>query len=161
MERFTISLDPQLAEEFDRLIHARGYRNRSEALRDILRQHIEEQRLRQEQAPFCVANVSYVYNHHERTLAERVMELQHHHHDLTIASMHAHLDHDHCIESVLLKGSTAQVRACADRMMAERGIRHGAINLVPVDMEQHAHGHGPRDESHMQALLHRHVRPKS
>jgi CopG family nickel-responsive transcriptional regulator len=158
MQRFTISLEVDLAEEFDRLIHARGYQNRSEAMRDILRQHIEEQRLRVEQAPNCVANVSYIYSHHERALANRVIDLQHHYHDLTIASMHAHLDHDQCIESLLLKGSTEQVRACAERLMAERGVRHGAVNLVPVDVIRHHHSHdagGGTEHEHL------HAKPKS
>jgi CopG family transcriptional regulator, nickel-responsive regulator len=164
MERFTISLDADLAEEFDRLIHARGYQNRSEAMRDILRQHIEQQRLRAEQAPTCVANISYVYSHHERMLADRVVDLQHHYHDLTIASMHAHLDHDQCIESLLLKGPTERVRACADRLMAERGVRHGALNLVPVDLMRQHHSHGANEESgseHPHAVSHQHARPKS
>lgn len=162
MERFTISLDANLAEEFDRFIHARGYQNRSEAMRDILRQHIEHERLRTEQAPNCVAAVSYVYSHHERALAERVVNLQHHYHDLTIASMHAHLDHDQCIESLLLKGPTEQVRACAERLMAERGVRHGALNLVPVDEVLDPHGHDERSEhTHLHPLAHLHTRPKS
>ena len=162
MERFTISLDAGLAEEFDRLIHARGYQNRSEAMRDILRKHIEQERLRTEQAPNCIASVSYVYSHHERALAERVVNLQHHYHDLTIASMHAHLDHDQCIECLLLKGSTEKVRACAERLMAERGVRHGALNLVPVDEVQHLHPHDEGSEhAHLDAFPHQHMRPKS
>ena len=161
MERFTISLDTPLAEEFDRLIHARGYQNRSEAMRDILRQHIENERLRTEQAPTCVAAVSYVYSHHELALAERVVNLQHHYHDLTIASMHAHLDHDQCIESLLLKGPTQQVRACAERLMAERGVRHGALNLIPVDEVLHPHVHDAQSgHPHLPALGHLHSRPK-
>ena len=82
MERFTISLDEDLARDFDRLIAARGYSNRSEAVRDILRGQLEGHRQETEQAPHCVANLSYVYNHHERELAERLTGLQHDHHDL-------------------------------------------------------------------------------
>jgi len=150
MERFTISLDARLAEDFDRLVTALGYDNRSEAVRDILRERIEAHRLREDEAPLCVANLSYVYNHHERALAERVVELQHRHHDLTIASMHAHLDHAHCIESLLLRGPTAAVRACAQALIAERGVRHGAVNVVPVDGELQGHDH-----------RHAHLTPKS
>lgn len=169
MERITISLETELADEFERLIRARGYQNRSEAIRDILRQFIEQQRLRGAQAPNCVANVSYVYNHHERTLADRLIDLQHHYHDLTIASMHSHLDHDQCIESLLLKGPTAEVRACANRLIAERGVRHGMLNLVPVDVERHVHSHhahephdahDDQDHGHP-GRPHLHTRPKS
>ncbi|MDD2990841.1 MAG: nickel-responsive transcriptional regulator NikR [Zoogloea sp.] len=81
MERFTISLDEELAQEFDALIATRGYSNRSEAVRDILRAQIEASRLVREDAPHCIANLSYVYNHPERELAERVTHAQHAHHD--------------------------------------------------------------------------------
>lgn len=142
MERITISLDEALAKEFDALIQAHGYENRSEAIRDILREYIVSRRMSESRAPDCVASVSYVYNHHERELAKRVNDLQHKHHDLTIASMHAHLDHDHCIETVLLRGKTRDVQACADKLLAERSVRHGAINLIPVDIERGRQHHG-------------------
>lgn len=147
MERFTISLDAELAHAFDRLIAARGYSNRSEAVRDILRRELEEYRQDTERAPHCIANLSYVYNHHERDLAERLTGLQHEHHDLCVSTMHAHLDHDNCIESVILRGPAAAVRSFADTMVAERGVRHGALNLITVDVRdkgaryRHPHGH--------------------
>ena len=116
MERFTISLDDALAAQFDSLIAARGYGNRSEAIRDLIRGAIETDRQRESLDGQCIANLSYVYNHHERVLAERLTSLQHDHHDLTVSSMHCHLDHEHCIESVILKGPTADVRRfAADR----------------------------------------------
>jgi CopG family nickel-responsive transcriptional regulator len=140
MERFTISLDEKLASEFDHLIRERGYLNRSEAVRDMLRGKLDALRLQEEQAPFCVASLSYVYNHHERDLAERLTELQHDHHDLVVAVTHVHLDHDNCLETVLLRGATEVVRRFADALIAERGVRHGQVNLVPVDVEA-GHGH--------------------
>jgi len=140
MERFTISLDEKLASEFDRLIRERGYLNRSEAVRDMLRGKLDTLRLQEKQAPFCVACLSYVYNHHERDLAERLTALQHDHHDLVVASTHVHLDHDNCLETVMLRGKTEVVRRFADALIAERGVRHGQINLVPVDVDA-GHGH--------------------
>jgi len=140
MERFTISLDEKLASEFDKLIRERGYLNRSEAVRDMLRGKMDTLRLEDSQAPFCVASLSYVFNHHERDLAERLTELQHNHHDLVVASTHVHLDHDNCLETVMLRGKTEVVRRFADAMIAERGVRHGQINLVPVD-DDAGHGH--------------------
>ena len=158
MERFTISLDEDLAREFDQLIAQRGYRNRSEAVRDLLRQQLESSRLQRGEARDCVANLSYVYNHHERELAERLASLQHQHHDLTVSSLHVHLDHEHCIESVMLRGATAAVRAFADALMAERGVRHGALNLVSVEAEtaRHSHGYRPRGS----AVAHLHLKPR-
>jgi CopG family transcriptional regulator, nickel-responsive regulator len=134
MERITISLPEELADEFDRLIAGRGYDNRSEAVRDILRAHLDRMREAREADGHCVANLSYVYNHHERDLAERLMALQHAHHDLAVSTMHAHLDHEHCIETVLLKGPVQAVRKFANAMAAERGVRHGQLNLVMVDL---------------------------
>ncbi|MBM4181126.1 MAG: nickel-responsive transcriptional regulator NikR [Betaproteobacteria bacterium] len=142
MERITISLDESLARAFDVLIRSRGYANRSEAVRDMLRRELESDRLAREDAPHCVASLSYVYNHHERRLAERLTDLQHHAHDLVVSSMHVHLDHDHCLETLFLRGHTVEVRALAEQISAERGVRHAALNLVPVETEavlQHAH----------------------
>lgn len=159
MERFTISLDEKLAQEFDRLIRSRGYGNRSEAVRDILREKLEASRLEREEAPDCIAALSYVYNHHERDLAERLTARSHEHHDLTVSAMHAHLDHDHCLETVILRGPTKAVRAFADAVMAERGVRHGALNLIPVDVEAgRRHGHPHHGVGHP---YHVHSRPKS
>lgn len=144
MERFTISLDESLAREFDMLLRERGYANRSEAVRDMLRHELETHRLEQEDAPHCIASLSYVYNHHERRLAERLTDLQHHSHDLVVSSMHVHLDHDNCLETLFLRGATADVRALAEKISAERGVRHGQLNLVPVEIEgdhRHIHHH--------------------
>lgn len=149
MERITISLEEDLAREFDALIRARAYANRSEAIRDLLRRELEQQRLAREEAPHSVANLSYVYNHHERRLAERLTNLQHHAHDLVVSSMHVHLDHENCLESVILRGPTEEVRRFADLLSAERGVRHGALNLVPVEMDGNA------------AAGHVHSRPRS
>lgn len=144
MERFTISLDGELARAFDALIAERGYANRSEAVRDIIRAQLEAWRMKHGEARHCVANLSYVYNHHERELAERLTALQHDHHDLTVSTMHAHLDHENCFETTFLRGPSAAVKAFAEALMAERGVRHGKLNLVSVDIEQrHPHGYKP------------------
>jgi nickel-responsive transcriptional regulator NikR len=83
MERFTISLDGKLVAAFDELINERGYATRSEAVRDILRAHLQHSAEKRDLKGSCVANLSYVYNHHERELAERLTRIQHAHHDLT------------------------------------------------------------------------------
>ena len=142
MERFTISLAEDLAREFDALIAERGYENRSEAVRDLIRLALESQRRDRQPHAHCVANLSYVYNHHERQLAERLTEAQHHAHDLVVSTMHVHLDHDTCLEAVILRGPTLEVRRFAEQMTAERGVRHGQLNVIPVDAEAvHSHVH--------------------
>ena len=140
MQRFTISLDDRLAEEFDRLIAERGYDNRSEAVRDLLRGHLDRQLETADPKTGCVACLSYVYNHHERELAERLLSLQHEHHDLSVAAMHAHLDHEHCIETLILRGPAKAVRQFADALIAERGVHHGALNHIVAEAA-HAHRH--------------------
>lgn len=160
LERFTVSLDADLAAAFDRLSAERGYRNRSEAVRDLLRGALEHSRQQGADAGHCVANLSYVYNHHERDLAERLTELQHNQHDLTVATMHAHLDHENCLESVILRGAAPAVRAFADALMAERGVRHGHLNLVSVEVDgghDHHHGYVPRGR----LRTHLHLKPKT
>ena len=127
MDRFTISLDKNLATAFDELIKDRGYATRSEAVRDILRTHLQHSREQRDSKGSCVANLSYVYNHHERELSERLARIQHDHHDMTISTMHAHLDHEQCIETVMLKGPVTQVRQFAQEIIAERGVRHGQL----------------------------------
>jgi CopG family nickel-responsive transcriptional regulator len=150
MDRFTISLDEHLASAFDELIKERKYTTRSEAVRDILRTHLQQSRVQRDSKGACVANLSYIYNHHERELAERLAHIQHAHHDLTISTMHAHLDHEQCIESVMLKGPIQRVRAFAEELIAERGVRHGQLNLISVELgKPHRHG----------GAAHRHLKP--
>jgi CopG family nickel-responsive transcriptional regulator len=149
MERITMAIDEPLARDFDELIARRGYASRSEAMRDLLRREVEGDRASRGGHGHCVASLSYVYNHHVRDLAERLTGAQHEHHDLVVATMHVHLDHDHCLEVGILKGPTAEVRRFADRIQAERGVRHAAINMVgvePTDRHDetgthHHHGH--------------------
>lgn len=160
LERFTVSLDADLAAAFDELIAARGYRNRSEAVRDLLRAALESSRQQATPDGHCVANLSYVYNHHERDLAERLTTLQHGQHDLTVATLHAHLDHENCLESVILRGSTAAVRSFSDAMIAESGVRHGQLNLIAVELDaghDHQHGYVPRGR----LRTHVHLKPKT
>ena len=164
MQRFTISLDDALAVQFDRLIADKGYVNRSEAVRDLIRSRLGSDTLGQadpgagrggKKAPletWCVASVSYVYDHHEQTVTSRVLGLQHDHHDLVITSLHTHLDHDHCLETVVLRGPTAAVQACAQQLVALRGVRHGNIHLVPLVANGHRHQHGGAAHTHFSPL---------
>ncbi|MDX1593934.1 MAG: nickel-responsive transcriptional regulator NikR [Gammaproteobacteria bacterium] len=140
MERITISLDAALGRQLAELIDRKGYRNRSEAFRDLLRQELERDRLESGAAGSCIACLSYVYNHHRRDLSGRLTEVQHRHHDLGLSTLHVHLDHDDCMEAVILQGAIDEVRAFADAIMAEPGVRHGRLHVVPVDLETSSHG---------------------
>ncbi len=151
MERITISIDTDLANDFDKLIRERGYASRSEAVRDLLRAHLQQWVQQRNGGGYCIATLSFVYNHQERDLGERLTRLQHRHHDLTVSSMHAHLDHEQCIETLILRGRIAAVRQFAEAMVAERGVRHGQLNLISVDRGT-THRHG--------GAAHHHLKPR-
>jgi CopG family nickel-responsive transcriptional regulator len=146
MDRFTVSLEAELLAQFDEHIRQRGYGNRSEAVRDILRHVLEAKRLAEEGGS-CIACLSYVYNHHERELPRRLVQASHDHHDLTLSTLHVHLDHETCMEASILRGPTALVRRFADAVIAETGVRHGRLHAVPVETEApdaHSHPHPHR-----------------
>lgn len=132
MQRFTISVDDDLADQFEALCATRAYQSRSEAMRDILRDAIGRWQQAASQSEYCVANLSYVFDRRVRNLATRLAEMQHAHHDLVAASMLVRLDHHHSLESAMLKGRTSAVNAFANVVRAERGVRFGTLNLLDV-----------------------------
>jgi CopG family nickel-responsive transcriptional regulator len=135
MRRLTISVDDELADAFDRLVEKKHYLNRSEAFRDLVRKELGESEISAGKVKWCVATLSYIYDHHERQLANRITQLQHDHHDVAVAAQHVHLDHDNCLETVILRGRIAEVRACADAIISQTGVRHGNVHIVPVDIK--------------------------
>ena len=105
-----------------------------------------------------MANLSYVYNHHERDLGERLTRAQHAHHDLCVSTMHAHLDHEACLETVILRGPVQAVREFAQAIIAERGVRHGSLNVISVSVSPGAHDHAHGAETHSHD--HVHLKPR-
>ncbi len=160
MQRITISLEESLAEQFDELIARHGYVNRSEAFRDLLRARIEAERKAKYAVKYCVATVSYIYNHAERELASKIMNMQHEHHDLCISTMQVHLDHDNCLETLILKGPFKLVNSLANQLIALSGVRHGNINTIPVELETHSHTHHGHNHPHS-LIPHTHLQPKT
>lgn len=154
MKRLTISLDDALAAEFDALQDMRGYASRSEAVRDLVRRTVDAARQADEAGTWCVANLSYVYDYEVRSLSARLLELQHAHHDLVVAVTNVALDHASSMATMILKGPTGAVRALGDAIIAERGVRFGAINLIIVAPND-AHD-DPQAHHH---LGHRHASP--
>lgn len=154
MERITATLDADLVEELDRFQNDRGYQNRSEALRDLIRTGLRES-VGENDGGASVGALVYVYDHDVRALAKRLTAAQHDHHDLSVATMHVHLDHNSCLEVAVLRGPSADVRRFSENIIAERGVRHGRLVMVPVAVETEAHGHG-HGKPHTHA--HTHVR---
>ena len=132
MQRITISIDETLGATFDRLVSARGYGSRSEGVRDLVREAVEAWLVEPPGDGRCVANLSYVYDSHTRSLPQRLAGMQHEGHDLIVCTTQLRLDHEHTLETVLLRGDATMVRAFADRVHAEKGVRFGALNLISV-----------------------------
>jgi CopG family nickel-responsive transcriptional regulator len=155
MHRVTITLDDELMADLDALIGARGYQNRSEAIRDLARAGLQQAKSDETEASGerdCIGALVYVYEHPARDLAKRLTRSFHEHHDMSLATLHVHLDHDNCMEMTVLKGRAGEVKHFAEHVIAERGVRYGRLVMVPVEREiaRHSHGEG-------KAATHEHV----
>lgn len=149
MNRFTISLDPQLAHAFDQWLIEQGGLNRSEAVRDLIRERLGSDRLDAGKARWCIATVSYVHSCNEPAVGSHVLQLQHDHHDLVASVQRIPLDHDDCLETVILRGGTSAVRACAAQLMALRGVRNAGVHLVALHQGRTSHSHAnPASPAH-------------
>src|ERR1700687_704774 len=129
LTRITISLETSLLEAFDRHIAGKAYENRSEALRDLIRDRLirEEAKHRDGEQ---MAVLTMVYDHHARELASKLIDKQHHHHDLVVSSLHVHLGARHCLEVSILRGPGGSVTHLADELLATRGVLHGEITYT-------------------------------
>jgi CopG family nickel-responsive transcriptional regulator len=132
MQRITITLDDDLMDELDILIAARGYQNRSEAIRDLTRAGMQQAAQEQGKSGDCVAALVYVYDHAQRDLSRRLVDTYHHHHDLSLATLHVHLDGDNCMEITALRGAGKDVQHFADHIIAERGVKYGRVVMMPT-----------------------------
>ena len=135
MYRFGISVDEDLIEEFDKAAKGAGYVNRSEVLRDLMRQFIVEQSAQEEDVD-VVGAVAMVYDHQKRELSQKLTEYQHHHHDEVIATMHIHLDKRHCLEILAVRGKSKDVRKIANGLFAKRGVLFGKLVITSISKEQ-------------------------
>jgi len=142
MQRVTITLDDELMAALDHFITERGYANRSEAIRDLARAGLDQAAESAGGGAGSVGALVYVYDHEARDLPRRLTNTSHGHHDLVLATLHVHLDHQHCMELTALRGRTDEVRHYAEHVMAERGVRHGRLMLVPGQLAQERHAHG-------------------
>ena len=131
--RTGVSIEPELLEKFDKVIAKRGYKNRSEALRDLIRESLVTEDI-EENRP-VVATLSMVYDHHRRDLSNRLNEAQHHAQQNVLAATHVHLDHDNCLEVVVVRGRAADVRKVADALISMKGVKHGRLTITTSGAE--------------------------
>ena len=158
MERVTISMSDEFAAELAAFMDGYHYENRSEAVRDLARLGLQRARIDHTLSGPCVGALSYVFNHHTRELSKRITEAHHGEHDIQVATTHVHLDHDNCLEVAILRGDAPAVREFSKAIIAERGVKHGQVNIVPVAIAAETHTHG--GAGHHRARRHLHSHPK-
>ena len=129
LSRIGVAIDSELLEKFDSMIAQRGYTNRSEAFRDIIRGELVEKAWQSPESP-VVGTVTLVYNHHVRLLNEKLTSLQHDFHHSILSTLHVHLDHDHCLEVLVVRGKAGEVQKVADMLISTKGVKHGRLTIT-------------------------------
>jgi len=132
--RFGMSIDNRLLEQFDRIIGRKGYMNRSEAIRDLIRSLIVEEKWEAGDDE-TVGTVTLVYNHHVRDLSDRLTEQQHTHHDRIISALHVHLNPHNCLEVLVVRGKAHEVKQIADELIGVKGVKHGKLVMTTTGQE--------------------------
>ena len=141
LSRIGVSLESDLLDRFDKFIAEKGYDNRSEAFRDLIRDRLVGTAVVASKA-LVVGTVTLIYDHHTRLLPEKLADLQHQHHEVVISTLHAHLDHDTCLEVVLLRGRSRGVQQLADKLISTMGVRHGRLVMSsPGTVSPHRQAH--------------------
>lgn len=131
IERVGVSLDKELLGRFDVLIAGMGYGNRSEAIRDLIRDKLSQEQLA-DPAANAVAGIFLVYDHHSTTLTNKLLHLQHDHVLDIVASTHIHLDHHNCLEIIIVKGKVKKIQALADKMASLKGVKLSKTNMISI-----------------------------
>lgn len=126
--RFAVSLEEELLDKFDEIRQRQNYANRSEAIRDLIRDHLVEQDWDDKRD--AMGTVTLVYDHHVRNLSDKLTNIQHDHHEVILSTMHVHLDHDNCLEVVVVKGRGERIRGLADRLISAKGVKHGKLTIT-------------------------------
>jgi CopG family nickel-responsive transcriptional regulator len=127
--RIGVAINEELLAQFDKLLEKRGYTNRSEAFRDLIRNELVKERWDSPNSE-VFGTVTLVYDHHVRLLTEKLTELQHKHHSSIISATHVHLDHDNCLEVILVRGRAAAVEKLANALIATKGVKHGRFTAT-------------------------------
>ena len=126
LTRFGVSIENQLLEQFDRLIHSRNYCNRSEAIRDLIRDELVRKEWSDSDAD-SIGTITIIYDHHVGDLSHILTSVQHEFSEHIISTMHVHLDHDNCLEVLAVKGKTKTIKQVADRLISIKGVKHGKL----------------------------------
>lgn len=128
--RFGVSIEQDLLENYDRLINERGYATRSEALRDLIREALIQQKIEMRAETNALGSLTLVYDHHARNLAQEMGAIQHDFHDTILSVMHLHVSHDDCMEVIALRGIVSEVVELSNRLLSLKGIKNGKLFLT-------------------------------
>ncbi len=132
--RFGVSIDSQLIKKFDALIARKGYTTRSEAIRDMIRDSLVEEEWESADRE-TVGTITIVYNHHTRELEHTLTDMQHKSFHQIISSLHVHLDAHNCLEVMVVKGKSREIKKIADRLIGARGVKHGKLTMTTTGKE--------------------------
>ncbi|MBQ7585665.1 MAG: nickel-responsive transcriptional regulator NikR [Desulfovibrionaceae bacterium] len=122
--RFGVSLEEEMLKRFDELCEKKSYSNRSEAIRDLIRKSLLDEKWENE-AEYGAGTLTLVYDHHKNDLSRRLTDIQHEDYDIIVTTMHVHLDHDNCLEVLVLKGDAKRVCNLANKLISCKGVKHG------------------------------------
>jgi len=129
LSRIGVAIDSDLLEKFDALIASRGYTNRSEAFRDMIRDELVEKTWEKPDSN-VVGTVTLVYDHHVRMLNEKLTDMQHSHFHQILSTLHVHLDHDNCLEVLVVRGKASTVKKIAEALISTKGVKHGRLTIT-------------------------------
>jgi CopG family transcriptional regulator, nickel-responsive regulator len=128
LARFSVSIEADLLKRFLKVAGKHGWTNRSEALRQLMREALVREEWQKDEE--IVGTVTLVYDHHKRELTERLTSIQHDHHEAVLAATHIHLDHDNCLEMIAVRGRASAVQKIADALIGARGVKHGTLTAA-------------------------------
>ena len=127
--RIGVAINGDLLGKFDKLIAERGYTNRSEAFRDLIRNEMVQEAWKSSDSE-VFGTVTLVYDHHTRLITDKLTELQHQYHSAVLSSLHVHLDHDNCLEVILVRGTASLVQKLSNALIAAKGVKHGRLTIT-------------------------------
>lgn len=128
LKRFSVSIESDLLDRFLKMAKRRGWENRSEALRHVMRDALVREEWQGDEE--IVGTVTIVYDHHKRELMDHLTKIQHGHHNVVLVATHVHLDHDNCLEMIAVRGTASQVQEVADSLIGTRGVKHGKLSAT-------------------------------
>jgi len=134
--RFGVSLDAALLIKFDPFIARLGYKSRSEAIRDLIRERLVAEEWQAAKAP-AMGVLSLVYSHEVRELSKKLTDIQHQHLGIILSSTHIHMDEHNCLEVVILKGPGKKIQEVADRLLSAKGVKHGKLIMTTTGSHLH------------------------